>query len=103
MLFYFCFQWANDFFNNNNIKKNKIENCYILLGIDEELIKEQVQLIIDSVIDSAFIDLNLIKFDGMKFTADTFRDSCETLPFLSDKKVILVYRANFLKDINDND
>ena len=39
----------------------------------------------------------------MKFTADTFRDSCETLPFLSDKKVILVYRANFLKDINDND
>lgn len=87
----------------NDIKKNKLENCYILLGTDEELIKEQVQLIIDKAIDPSFMDLNLIKFDGMKFTGETFRDSCETLPFLSDKKVILVYRANFLKDINDND
>ena len=82
----------------NNIKKNMLENCYILLGTDEELIKEQIQRIIEKALDPSLVDLNLIRFDGMKLAVEAFRDSCETLPFFSDKKVIIVYRANFLKD-----
>lgn len=87
----------------NNIKKNIIENCYIFCGIDEKLIKESVNNIINSVIDDGFLDLNLIKFSGSNVTFDDILNACETLPFMSDKKVVLVYRAEFLKDKGDKE
>lgn len=87
----------------DNINKNKIDKCYILAGIDEMLIKEQIHSLINISIPEASRDLNIIKIDGMKLSSDVFMDACETLPFMSEKKVVLVYRANFLKDSLDNE
>lgn len=81
-----------------NIKKLKFENCYVFCGADEKLIKEQVQFIKDKALDKDFIDLNYSKFDGSKTDFETIIDSCETMPFMSDKKVVVVYRASFLED-----
>lgn len=86
-----------------NINKKKIDNCYILAGIDEMLIKEQINNLINTSIPEVARDLNIIKIDGMKLSSDVFMDACETLPFISEKKVVLVYRANFLKDSLDNE
>ncbi len=86
-----------------NIEKNKFDNCYIFTGLDEQLIKEQVNAIINKALEPDFLNLNMIKLDGMKFSSEAFIDACETLPFMSSKKVILVYRANFLKDGGDGE
>lgn len=84
------------------IKKNNIKNCYIFYGSDEDMVKENIsliktKLIKDKLINKDFIDLNFAEFDGN--TLDNFDEvinACETLPFMSSKKIVLIYRANFL-------
>jgi len=80
------------------IKKNELDNCYIFCGSDEKLIKDHVNFITNSVLDKNFIDLNYSKFDGSKTEFEMISDACETMPFMSDKKVVVVYRATFLED-----
>lgn len=83
------------------IKLGKIENSYVFCGLDEELIKEGIELIVKYSLDESMIDLNYIKLDGVSVTFDDILNACETMPFFGDKKVVLVYRAEFLKDKTD--
>lgn len=80
------------------IKKNELDNCYIFCGPDEKLIKSHVEFITNNILKSDFVDLNYSRFDGSKTDFDTIIDACETMPFMSDKKVVVVYRASFLDD-----
>jgi len=57
-----------------------------------------VELIVDKIIEPAFKDLNYVRYDGSKVDNDMILNSCETLPFMSDKKVVEIYRAEFLED-----
>lgn len=87
----------------SEIKKNSIANGYVFCGLDEELIKSSIDPIIKKVVDKDFLDLNFIEIDGLTSTFDEIENACETLPFFGDKKVVLVYRANFLKDKPDKE
>lgn len=87
----------------SEIKKNSIANGYVFCGLDEELIKSSIDPIIKKVVDKDFLGLNFIKIDGLTSTFDEIENACETLPFFGDKKVVLVYRANFLKDKPDKE
>lgn len=80
------------------IRKNELDNCYIFYGVDENLIKGHVKFIADSVLSKDFMDLNYTKFDGSKTDFETVIDACETMPFMSEKKVVVVYRASFLEE-----
>ena len=84
------------------IKKHELDNCYIFCGSDEKLIKSHVEFITNNVLSGDFIDLNYSKFDGSKTDFETIGDACETMPFMSDKKVVVVYRASFLDDSSGN-
>ncbi len=86
----------DDFYKGLN--SGKIKNLYIFCGTDENLIKECINTLKCKLIDDNFKDFNYIKFDGEKVTKDDIINSCETLPFMSDKKMVEVYRSNFLKD-----
>lgn len=86
-----------------NLKKGKSENSYILVGLDELLIKEGIESIIDSILDESFKDLNLIRLDGNNLNFDDFMNACETLPFMSDKKVVLLNRTNIFRDKLDKE
>ncbi|AYD40997.1 DNA polymerase III subunit delta [Clostridium fermenticellae] len=84
---------------NENLKNGKAENCYLLCGSDEKLIKDTVNYIVDMNVDKNFRDLNYEEFDGTFI--DSFEpviNACETMPLMSSKKVVLVYRASFLND-----
>lgn len=81
-----------------NLKDNKINNCYIFCGIDENIIKEDVEKIKSKALSKDFMELNYIQFHGDKVTEDEVLNACETLPFMSEKKVVLIYRASFLDD-----
>lgn len=83
------------------VKKGKIDNSYIFCGLDEELIKEGINLIVNTTIDTSLLDLNYIRLDGLTTTFDEIMNACETMPFMGDKKVVVVYRAGFLKDKTD--
>lgn len=86
-----------------SFKSNNIENSYIFIGIDEGLIKENIEKIINKTIDSSFRELNLVTLDGAHLEFENFMNACETLPFMSEKKIVLVYRADFLKDKGDKE
>lgn len=84
------------------VKQNSIKNSYVFCGLDEELIKDGVNLLTKPFLEDGFGDLNYIKLDGLTTTMDDILNACETMPFMSEKKVVLVYRANFLKDKTDS-
>jgi DNA polymerase-3 subunit delta len=81
-----------------NIKNHELSNCYIFCGGDEKLIKDYVKLITNKVLSKDFMDLNYSKFDGSKTDFETIIEACETMPFMADKKVVVVYRSSFLED-----
>ncbi|NFG39972.1 DNA polymerase III subunit delta [Clostridium botulinum] len=84
-----------------DIEKGNIKNSYIFCGLDEELIKDSINSILNKTIGNDKDNLNLIRIDGMKTNYDEIMNACETFPMMSDKKVVIVYRANFLKDKSD--
>lgn len=84
---------------NEDFKKGKIHKCYIFFGTDEGLIKENINIIIDKLVDKSFKDLNYVQFDGNNIeNENNIINACETMPLMSEKKVVVVYRANFLDD-----
>ncbi|HEY5524455.1 MAG TPA: DNA polymerase III subunit delta [Clostridium sp.] len=85
-----------------NIKDKLIKNSYIFCGADEELIKAGINLLANPLIKEGFQELNYIKLDGITTSKDDIMNACETLPFMGEKKVVLVYRANFLRDKSDS-
>jgi DNA polymerase-3 subunit delta len=83
-------------------KKGNIKNGYIFCGLDEEFIKDGIDLIVKKEVSEELRELNLIKIDGMNTTFDEIMNACETMPFMGDKKVVIVYRASFLQDRSDS-
>jgi len=87
-----------------DIKQNKLKNFYVFCGSDEGLIKECIEKIKKVTVEgSGFIDLNYARMSGDKLDMDTIINNCETIPFMSDYRVLEVYRANFLRDKNKDD
>lgn len=85
-----------------DINQGKIKNSYVFCGQDEELIKEAIGKVVNPYIDEGLKDLNFIKFDGVQCTFDEIENACETLPFMAEKKVVIVYRCSFLKEKLDS-
>ena len=85
------------------VKTKDIKGCFVFCGPDENLIKEAIDRIVNASVDKSFLDLNLVKFDGMKVQFDEVMNACETMPFLSDKKVVIIYRTDFLGEKDDRE
>lgn len=81
------------------LKKHIFNKCYIFCGPDEQLIREYVNAIIKIVVSPDLADLNLSKIDGtLVDDFDKIINECETFPLMSEKRVVLIYRADFLND-----
>lgn len=85
-----------------DIKNKTIKNSYIFCGSDDELIKEGIDGISKQVVLEGMEDLNYIKIDGLNTSIDAIVNACETMPFMGDKKFVLVSRANFLREKTDS-
>ena len=72
----------------NRVQK-KIEPCYLVQGEDILLYDEALKLI-KNACNLSFEEFNFQKFDDDTFSADLVLDALETLPFASEKKVVLL-------------
>ncbi|WP_297436312.1 DNA polymerase III subunit delta [uncultured Clostridium sp.] len=86
-----------------DLKANKLKNVYVFCGLDEILIKEAISKIISKTIDPMFKDLNMVKYDAIDLDFNTFMNACETLPFMTEKRAVVIARANFFKDKCDSE
>ncbi|WP_181951635.1 DNA polymerase III subunit delta [Clostridium massiliodielmoense] len=82
----------------NKLNKGNLSNVYVFCGSDEQSIKKAIDKIVNKVVNKDFKELNYVQLDGMTVEIDSIINACETLPLMSEKRVALIYRANFLKD-----
>ena len=88
---------------NKNIKEKKESNCYILCGLDEMLMKETIDKLSKNFVDDGLENLNISKFYGDDLSAEKLKDAIETFPFMGEKRVVIIYRIQFLNEKLDND
>ncbi len=83
-------------YNNflKDVKENNIKSSYLFYGEEEYLMNETLDLLKRQYIDSSLEALNLTIIEGKDASLDTIINACETLPFMSSKKIVIV------KDIN---
>ncbi|MDV3428891.1 MAG: DNA polymerase III subunit delta [Bacillota bacterium] len=79
-------------------EKGEFYSFYIFMSTDQGLIKEEIDTVINKNIDKDSIGFNLEKLDGGKVSFEDIKNSCETFPMFSGKKVVLIYNADFLKN-----
>ena len=63
---------------------------YILSGEDDFSIARELDTIKKSIGDQEMLDTNTNTLDGKTVTADEFRAVCESAPFLSEKRLVIV-------------
>ena len=63
---------------------------YIFHGEDEFSITEQVNKFRAQMGDPQFADLNITQFDGRKLSMGELKHACDSVPFLADKRLVIV-------------
>ncbi|HEY5563454.1 MAG TPA: DNA polymerase III subunit delta [Clostridiaceae bacterium] len=76
-------------------------NFFIYYGTDEGRIDEILEGLEGKYIKKAYQDMNYCKYDGKTVEVSQIINACETMPFFADKKMVVIYRATFLR--NDGD
>ena len=72
------------------VKDNKLKPVYLFFGEEGYLIDETIKVVKKTCIDENFEALNYIALDGKDVDFDKILNACETLPFMSKKKIVLV-------------
>lgn len=76
------------------IKDDNLMPAYLFLGVEEYLMNEGVEKLKSKYIEPSLESLNYSIIEGKESNIDTLINACETLPFMSSKKIVI------LKDIS---
>ncbi|WAA10360.1 DNA polymerase III subunit delta [Fervidibacillus albus] len=79
-----------------DLRKKKFAPLYLLYGNEQFLIDETKRLIIKEALDEKDREFNLSSYDLEETPIETVVDDCLTVPFFSEKKVVIADRAYFL-------
>jgi len=89
-----------------DIKENNLKKVYLCYG-NEDYLKDWILLELKSkYIEKTFESLNYIYMDGKDSGASNIVNACETLPFMSEKKIVVVEGLPFFsgaKSVNTED
>jgi DNA polymerase III subunit delta len=80
----------------NQIKKKQLAGVYLLYGTETFLIHETIQLFITHVLNEEEKDFNFSTFDLEETPVEAAIEDAETLPFLGDKRLIVLQNPVFL-------
>ncbi|GAA3647064.1 DNA polymerase III subunit delta [Asaccharospora irregularis] len=84
-----------------NIKEKKLEKMYLFYGQEFYLIDNAINLFKESLNDT-MIDFNLEVIDGQETVLDKVISSIETLPFMDEKKIVIIKDFELLKGKKKN-
>jgi DNA polymerase-3 subunit delta len=63
---------------------------HILIGEDEFSLRQELEAIKRSIGDATAVMTNTTVFEGTQVTPEQLRAACETVPFLADKRLVIV-------------
>lgn len=84
---------------NEHIKKGEYQKVYLIYG-EEEYLKNQYQ----SRMKQAIIGddtINYSYFEGDSIKVEEVISMCETMPFFSERRLVMVHNSGFFKSSND--
>lgn len=85
---------------NKFIKSKDARGPILIFGEEKNWVKESIKLVYDII--NSFPEINIIEIDGETVTYDEIINSCETLPFMSDKKLVYIKNPYFLLKTNNS-
>ncbi|MBN2795993.1 MAG: DNA polymerase III subunit delta [Clostridia bacterium] len=77
--------------------KMGLRPVYLFHGQEQYLIEQYLQKMVEKYIPESSRDFNYMVYDGEKVTVDELIDTCETVPFFSDLKIVVVKNAPYFK------
>jgi DNA polymerase-3 subunit delta len=88
----------------SSLKQGKIQPLYLFYGEEEFLIQEAVELIVHRVVDPGARDFNFNTLYGRDASGPELVNLCQTLPFMSEKRLVIVkdidaFKAGDLEEI----
>lgn len=75
---------------DKDIKSNSLKNLLLLYGREDFLIRWAVDALVKKYVNDACRDMDFSRLDGTSVTFEQIRNDCETLPFLSERRVVLI-------------
>jgi DNA polymerase-3 subunit delta len=84
----------------STVKSDSISGGILVYGQEKHFIKDSINLIYKKVKD--FPEINIIELDGENVTIDSIVNACETITFMSSKKVVHIKEPFFLEKENDS-
>ncbi len=82
---------------NEDIKNGTFKRCYLIYG-DEAYLRLQNRDKLVKALGGEGASMNFTKYEGDGINPAEVIDMAETMPFLSDKRVILIENSGFFKD-----
>lgn len=82
----------------NNIDNKKIKNINLIHVKEAYFVDLAIKSLINDFVGSDFIDFNYEKIDFRNLDIETYQNNIETLPFMSDKRLIVIDYLGIEKD-----
>lgn len=73
-----------------DLKNKNLSNLYLFWGTEHYLMENTIALIREQMVNPSFQDLNYQILDGRELRIDEIINACETVPFMDEKRVVLV-------------
>lgn len=87
---------------NKQLREKEIRKLYLFYGPEEYLKKYYVESIKKIALTGSLTEMNYIVLEG-KQDMDRLRVSCETVPILSERKIVVVKNSGLLKSGKNNE
>lgn len=75
---------------NKNLKEGNIQPLYLFSGEEIYLIDETITRVKNKYLDKSLETINFATLNGKSITQEDIINACETLPFMSQKKIVLL-------------
>ncbi|SHE90816.1 DNA polymerase III subunit delta [Alkalibacter saccharofermentans] len=86
-----------------DIKDNNIGELYLVYGEEYLLSSMMVKNLKKALVDESFEQFNYHKIDDKNTTADDIISQCETMPFMSEKRMVLIVDYPLLANTGGNE
>jgi len=80
------------------LDNGELNGIYVLSGEEIFLIDRFIELFKDKIVSKDFFDMNYIEYDFSKIDLQKLKIDCETAPFFSNKRLIIVNDVNLSKN-----
>jgi len=75
---------------DKDIRSNSVKNLLLFYGREDFLIRWAVDTLVRRYVNEACREMDFSRLDGMSVTFEEIYNDCETLPFLSERRVVLI-------------